>query len=601
MRTQLLFPTILFFFLSFAPIYTFSKAFSSTPQTQLATWSGLVSTNWNTAGNWIGNIVPGPTDDVTIPVGCPHYPVLSQGTSQGCNNMIVAGSGNKNNPLSGGLTISGELTVTGNFTVTLTGVVNITAGGNLTTDGDMTITGSLHVETQGSLITNGIVTGTATIDRVINPDLGWHFLSSPVVNQEICNGIFAPTIASFPGNPTGWDFYKWVSDSITPATHWRSLRTYTGAINYADFGNPPYFEIAQGYFVAYSNDFPTTKSFVGNPNTGDVVCSFHDIPPECTWALLGNPFPSAIDWDQFTGKDSNLVSQYYYVYNEYKAGGQGYEYWKDSDHYSSPDITGKIPSMQGFFVCPVPAVVASIGIPNSSRTHDNGIDYWLKSTQENKLSIIFSNGTHYDKAFLLFENNGSLGIDVNDAVKLFTMASDIPQVYTTIDNDMKSCFNSLPYFTDGITIPVGIIVQETGVYSLNFSGIESFISLSGLLLEDLLLNCTQDLLQNPVYVFSAEGFEDHNRFLLPFEGPVGIGEKRNSINISSYDKNLVITCPSGFHNAQVTVSNLLGQQIFSKKLNNQFLNNFELDVMSGYYIVRVRDDELVKTVKVYIQ
>jgi len=42
-----------------------------------STWTGAISTNWNTAGNWSGLSVPTSCNDVVIPSGCPNYPFLS--------------------------------------------------------------------------------------------------------------------------------------------------------------------------------------------------------------------------------------------------------------------------------------------------------------------------------------------------------------------------------------------------------------------------------------------------------------------------------------------------------------------------------------------
>ena len=118
---------------------------------------------------------------------------------------------------------------------------------------------------------------------------------------------------------------------------------------------------------------------------------------------------------------------------------------------------------------------------------------------------------------------------------------------------------------------------------------------------DLKLNINQDLLQNPVYNFTATGNEDAGRFLLHFAGAIGIDSKDNSpINIFSNEKTVSITCAAGFKNATVTISNLLGQQILTQKLSDQKLNQVEVNALKGYYIVKVQDASSVKTAKVYI-
>ncbi len=564
------------------------------------TWSGLVSNDWNTPGNWIGGNVPSAADDVIIPAGCPTYPALLAGSSTYCQNLEVAGSGIKSASFPGGLSISGELEVGGNMIIPTSGSLDITAGGALTVRGDLTISGILLVKSQGSLLTNGAVTGTAIIQRRIVTDLGWHFFSSPVDYQEICNGEFAPIDDnSFPGNIETWDFYKWLPNCpIPPDKPWINLRTSAGNVNYAEFGTPPLFEVTKGYLVAYGDGFQTTKSFVGCPNTGDKTCTFFDIVTACDFALAGNPFPSAIDWNSID--KTNLVNNYYYVWNENKTGGAGYEYYGGL-LFHSPGVNGRIPSMQGFFVCVRLDGGKTLELPNAVRTHDVLGDYWLKETPANKLSITLGNGTNYDEAVVMFENNCSVGKDRNDAEKLFSMRPGIPQVYTIVDNDLKACLNAMPYVTNETAIPVGFVAPVHGNYSIKVTGIESFSPMTGLSLEDLKLNITQNLRQNPVYNFTATGNEDAGRFLLHFAGPIGIGEKDNSaVNIYSNEKTVFITCAAGFRNAEVTISSLLGQKILTRKLNDQTSNQVNVNALKGYYIVKVQTESYVKTANVFI-
>ena len=454
------------------------------------------------------------------------------------------------------------------------------------------------IKSQGSVITNGTVTGKATVQRNINPDLKWHFLSSPVSGQKICNGIFAPTFpGTFPGNIETWDLYNWLPNCPTPPDeHWRNLRNPDGTVNTVDFPLLAFAD-SRGYLVAYGTGWATTKSFIGPLNTADKVLAFYDLITDCSWALPGNPFPSAVDWSLVEGKE-NLTSPYYYIWND--ATGN-YEFWMD-DLHGSANADGFIPSMQGFFIQVNVNGEKNLYIPNSARAHHNDVDYWLKETPANKLSIKLSNGTNYnDETFVMFEKNSAIGRDRSDAEKLFSLSHDVPQIYTIIDNNYKACLNSMPNVENGATVPLGIIAPVDGDYSLSVKGIESFSSLTGLSLEDLKMNTTQDLLQNPVYNFTAAGNEDASRFVLHFSGTIGIGEKSNStVNIYASEQTVFITCDAGFHNAQVTISNLLGQQILTRKLGNQVSNQIQVNATKGYYIIKVQDESSVKTAKVYI-
>jgi hypothetical protein len=595
--------------------YNFSNGFgcAAAPVTQnitvkvcTPTWSGLAMNNeWTTPGNWLGNNVPAADGDAIIPAGCPSYPIIFTGEVVHIGNLTVSGTGAKST-LSGGMTITGELIIGGNLTITSTGSVDITADGALTISGNLSIVGTLLIESSGSMITNGNVTGNATIQRVVPNNLSWHFLSSPVSAQPICNGVFAPSYpGTFPGDINTWDFYNWLPGECDANQHWRNLRKPSGSTpNNVDFPLLQFMD-SRGYLVAYlGTGWSPTKSFFGPPNTADRDLAFYDVTNSCSWALPGNPYPSAVKWSDVLLKE-NLVSPYYYIWDDVS---QNYAWYGDPaglPHAFGP-VDGNIPAEQGFFIKVLPPSMGGtlhLQIPNSARVHDNNPDMWIKDAAANSLSLTITNGTQYnDVSFVRFENNCSIGQDRYDAEKMFSMNAAVPQIYTIINNDLKACSNSLPYVNNGTTVPVGFIAPVEGSYSITVGNMSSFSSsLTGLSLEDLQLNINQDLLQNPVYNFTATGNEDAGRFLLHFAGAIGIDTKDNSpINIYSNEKTVYITCAAGFQNAQVTISNLLGQEILSQNLSDQKTNQVKVNALKGYYIVKVQNASSVKTAKVFI-
>jgi hypothetical protein len=572
------------------------------PSTSLFTWSGLTSTEWNQPGNWTGNVVPSPADDVLIPAGCLHYPVIDAGQFCQCNNLDISGTGTKSALSGWGMIINGEMSVNGTLNISTTGSIDIKAHGALTVVIDINIEGNFLIENAGSLINEGEISGVATIQRTITPDMSWHLLSSPVNGQAICNNVFAPKFpGSFPGNTSTWDFYSWLSNCPTPPDplNWRNLRRPNGTANTVDFPGLA-FLVTKGYLVAYGSGWSSTKTFIGTPTNCTQVCGFFDVIDPCSWALPGNPFPSAIDWRRIPDK-SNLVNGYYYVWNEHKSGGAGYEYWKDDSHYSSRMVDGYIPPMQGFFVLVDPAGGLELTLPNEARVHHNTTDTWLKDDAANRLTLTLSNGTNWDDAIIMFENNSTAGQDRSDAEKLFSMSTSIPQVYSIIDNNMKAGLNSLPPASN-ITVPVGFVAPADGNYSLKATGTETFGLLTGLVLEDLNTGISQDLIQNPVYSFSSLEKEDAGRFLLHFSGTIGVNNKEmNPVIIYSHGNTVCIKSGGALKNSTVTVCDLLGREVLTKPLGDQAVTNFRVDAPGGYYIVRVQGESVVKTEKILIR
>ncbi len=574
------------------------------PQTDtVRVWSGLTDTDWFLASNWEGAIVPSDNDVVVIPSNLQRYPVLGPNEYVICNGLTINDVGDFDKMPSGGrMVVSGDFYIDGSLTIKVGGFLDITDGGSLTITENLKNSGSMIIENGGSLITGGTVTGLASVIREFPNDLGWHLISSPVDYQEICNGSFAPLPSNFATTPANtWDFYKWSADCpIEPLLRWRNLRNLDLSVNTADFGTAPKFDVQKGYLAAYNPGFSTTKTFYGTPNTGDQTFNFLDVTSNCSWELAGNPYPSAFVWDDVAGK-GNLMSGYYYVWNELRAGSPGYEAYLDGAYHST-GVNGNIPPMQGFFVKVDPSKSKQIDVPNSSRIHDS--NHWLKNTSvtpSNQLIITMGTATVYDEAYIIFGTNGSLGKDWYDAEKMFSINNQVPQVYTIVDNDLKTLINAMPFTNYPVSIPVGIITPNQGTFSFKVTGFDSFTSFPGLSLEDLKLNTSQNMVANPVYSFTADGNEDASRFLLHFSGPIGISEKNTStINIYSNEKTVFINNPAGFHNAQVSVSNLLGQEILTRKLSDQNLNQINVNALKGYYIVKVQTESSVQTAKVYI-
>jgi hypothetical protein len=600
MKTNFLFGTILIILLGLSLSYADGGTLRSGGT---RVWSGAINTDWYQSGNWIGSIVPSENDTIIIPSNLQRYPILSQSDSAACKGLTINDADYKNKTVAGGrMIVSGEFVVDGNLTIKGGGYLDITDGGALTINGNLKNLGSMVLENGGSLITTGTVNGTASIVKEIPSDLKWHFISSPVDYQEICNGSFAPLPSHFSTVPANtWDLYLWSADCpVDPLLRWRNLRTLDMQVNYTDFGTPPKFEVQKGYLASYGAGFSPTKTFIGTPNTGDQTFVFTDITHTCSWELVGNPYPSAFVWDSVKLKE-NLVSGYYYVWNENRTGSPGYEAYLNGI-YHTDGVNGNIPPMQGFFIKVDPYGTKKLSVPNDSRVHDS--NHWLKNgaLTSNQLIISMGRTTTYDETYLIFGPDGTLGKDWFDAEKLFTMNDQMPQVYTIVDNDMKTLVNALPFTNAPLTVPLGIITPAQGNYDIKVKGFENFSSFPGLTLEDLKTNTSQNMVTNPVFSFySEDNKEDAGRFLLHFSGPIGINDQHlGDLQVFSNGKNIIILSPTALKNASVVVTNLLGQQILNTRLADSSRNQLMLNCNEGYYIIQVRTESTVKTTKVYI-
>jgi len=105
-------------------------------------WTGAVSNNWNTAGNWDDGVVPDVTISVTIPSGCPRYPLLT-------GNLGVSYS-------------SGATYLCDNLTVEQGGILTID-GADLLCAGNANLAGTLYAGDDVTFYNGGVLTHSGTL------------------------------------------------------------------------------------------------------------------------------------------------------------------------------------------------------------------------------------------------------------------------------------------------------------------------------------------------------------------------------------------------------------------------------------------------------
>ncbi|MBN2778236.1 MAG: hypothetical protein JXR36_11370 [Bacteroidales bacterium] len=133
-----------------------------------STWAGTTNTNWNTASNWCGGVVPDCEDDINIVSGLSNYPILSANASV---RSLTVESGASVGLSSYTLSVYGDLDLSGTLNAG-TGTITLTNDGCATSPGNQTIdpgTNSLYnlsLDNSGTitLINNDLtLTGSLTI------------------------------------------------------------------------------------------------------------------------------------------------------------------------------------------------------------------------------------------------------------------------------------------------------------------------------------------------------------------------------------------------------------------------------------------------------
>jgi len=467
---------------------------------------------------------------------------------------------------------------TGNVNTIITGTVvtadaiarakdlTINAAGQLTlnTGISLTPTGTFTIESGGSFIDNNTST---TLNAGVKRDLpgNWipgntlyqsHLISSPVANQS--NSIFFGSL----------------------------MNQWNEATQYWDPLTMPYITMGVGTGYALSPLNPGyTSTFSGVVNTGNKVVNVTKTgaTPSSGYNLVGNPYPSPINWNSSVTLTN--VGPTAWV-------------WNNAGNYIASNQGGGtvIAAMQGFFVQATAA--GSVTFTNAARTHSAATFY--KSTVDNLLTLKVEGNNYWDRIQVSVNPLATAGFDADYDARKLAGSSDAPQIYSVIPGEQLS-INTLPDLSGSPVIQLDFKAGTQGSFILTASDVESFPSATEFYLEDLIANKVQNLKANSIYNFTATPGQPEHRFNLHFS-PVGMDDNKTSsgIKIYSSEKTVYVNVTKEL-SGSIIIYNLLGTEIISKPIQSLAINKINLDVPSGFYLVKVDGNNATSAQKVFIR
>ena len=449
-----------------------------------------------------------------------------------------------------------ELTIT-------TGMLHVNVGAQISISNSLTTNDSLIINStasgNGSLIPLGSVSGNVIVERYIQGYSssidGWHEISSPVDAMTIDGSDFDPS--------SNDDLYSWSENGNTWLNHKIPANDIT------EFTN------GTGYLVSYENNI--TGQFVGSLNISDITYTNLSSGSGSGWHLLGNPFCSAISWN-----DGN--------WNLSGTAGVAKVWSESNGNYEDIDANENIPMSNGFFV-QVTSGSNNIKIPASSRVHDNVVNNYktdvcsMAETIDIKIS---NNQNHFsDETKVGFSADATYEWDSKfDSRKLYGNAM-APQLYTISMNEEFST-NYLPY--DSQSVQLHLIPGTNGDFVLSFGNMKSFDVGASIFLEDRHTGNLVDVVKDSIYNFQALQGDPTDRFILHFYGITSLfDESSNSMNVyTNNDKIFIQVSPSVDQHKTIAIYDITGRLCYSKEvmtdknisINNQFDNGVYIVVIS---------------------
>jgi len=255
-------------------------------------WIGTTSSNWFTAGNWCGGVLPTASTNVIIASGLPNYPSIGSAGAV-CNNITIASGASLTVAGSNTLTVSGSWTNNGTFTANTSTVVfngssaasigssnfyNLTFGGSgtKTATGVLTISGNVNITNNfnagafthtvgGNWANTGAFTpGGSTIDFTGS---GAASVSAGNFNNLTFSGSGTKTATgalSVAGNVTITGNFTAGSFTHTVAGNWTKTGIFVHAGSTIDFNGAGVVTIGVGNFNNVIFSGSGTKTATGN-------------------------------------------------------------------------------------------------------------------------------------------------------------------------------------------------------------------------------------------------------------------------------------------------------------------------------------------------
>lgn len=579
-------------------LYTAMSTLNGCPKTaqvtvhnERKTFTGAISSDWNTPGNWTPAGVPTILSCITIPTSA----------------VVNASADSKSILINSG----GNLKVNSGYNITVVDAVSVQSGGTFT------------LENTASLVQEGTTnlnSGLITVKRTAKPMKRYDFTywSSPVASQTLYN-LSSGTLAD--------KYYSWNPVTQGWLTHMNGSATM---------------DDAKGYIVRAPQSFPVNTvnpidfvgTFIGKPNNGDITIDVKGntstLVTDYKWNLIGNPYPSAIKIDKFLTDNSTKVNGTIYLWTHNSppstaiTGDNAYNY-TSSDYAAyngvggtatsaatvnplhpvvnpSPNTavpTGYIASGQSFFIRG--KANATVKFTNDMREKINNNQFFRSANQVNQVDSIEKNRfwiniRNEEGAF----NQALIGYvqgatnDVDEQFDGEPLGGNYVTIYSLV-NDKKMTIQGrgLPFInTDLVTL--GLKTTISGSFTISLDMFDGLFANQDIFLKDKLLNTIHDL-KTGGYSFATTVGTFEDRFEIVYQNST-LEIENPDFNLNSiliYKNNNTIIVNSGVSTmSNVKVFDIQGKLLYdAKNINSSEAILKNLPAVEQVLIVQVETVE----------
>lgn len=460
-----------------------------------------------------------------------------------------------------------------------------------------------------SLIYNGWITGEVQYNRFVNKvgdSLGGgnDLISSPIEGANF-DKAFVTANPKLPENMNNKGEFGFAPYNVSTGKY---ENFYINADHSGEF---PIIS-GKGYRAAtVDND---TLSFKGRTTRNPIEIAISDASEGRAWNLIGNPYPSYLDFNEFfiMNKEQFDSRDAYQAIYGYTGASNDWTVWNQA-LIDDPNITTSIAPGQGFFV-KSKSGGGIVQFTPEMRIAGTTDDFVIgrpanKNVALSKLKL--STGNNNVLTSIYFIGGTTRGLDPGyDAATYSATAVDF-SIFTNLLEDHKGldiAIQSLPYNDfNNVIVPLGIKAKAGAELNISIDELSTIPSNINVYIEDT-QNNTLTLLNDAAYTFTpTTDLDGSGRFNVHYTArTLSVGDLDLNDNLRIYTTASPKTLFIKGQLSKVTIANLYdiqGRIVLSKMLNpNITENTMDIStVSSGVYVVKVNNDNQIKTQKVIIK
>lgn len=524
------------------------------------------------------------------------------------NGMPVLGSrvviaGTYNTQVNGILNVcdltinsAGSMRVKPNFPITVKKKIinNNTAADSFVVESDANLIQTENVANEGSVKVERSVTG---MNNNAATAIDYVYWSSPVSGQVIKGSAgFSPNTPA-----TGYMQYNESNDKFVVT-------------------NDATFLTGKGYAIraenVLSNGYNKTYSFTGIPNNGDVSSPVlnRSAGADKGYNLVGNPYPSNIDFDQFHALNSTKIyaTAFFWTNNSYTAQQMGSGY--AGNNYAIYNITGGVPATyddgninygtapngkikvgQGFIV--QSKIAGALDFKNSIRVTDNGT-FYQKTSEKNRFWLTMKSPNNLVNTILVgYVSGATNNYETDFDGELFAIGSD--SFYSILGTKKLAIQGKSENFSTDDVVALGNVFSVNGTYTIKLQTAEgNFDANQTIYLRDKVLDKYIDLSDSGSYTFEATKGTNNTRFEIVYKnGTLATNENKKSEFLVYKDgQDFVIRSSNKL--GRIEVYDISGRLMKSFTTNQATARIDVSSFSNGVFIIKAENSGEIRTKKI---